>query len=125
MFDRLRNSRWFWKYRHLWNPKWTEGYKNLNAPHRKVLVEAILKHNPKFILEVGCGAGANLRLIHELSPYHRLSPHSELDGVDINPKAVKVGKKWNGDFALITIGSFDGIFGGRARRAGQGRLCER
>lgn len=92
-----------WKYRHWVDPKWVEGYKNLKAPHRKVLVKEILKHNPQSVLEVGCGAGANLFLLHEASP--RL----HLYGIDISPRAVKEGNKWNGDIATITLGSFDDI----------------
>jgi len=91
----------FWKYRHLWDPKWPEGYKNLNHPHRRLLAYKVLEHAPKRILEVGCGAGANLRLIHGLSP-----DLWTLQGIDISPKAVREAIKWN---VKAFVGSFEDI----------------
>lgn len=65
---------------------WIEGYWNsINHPHRKLLIDSVMKFNPKTVLEIGCACGVNLRLIKEQIP------DAICYGVDINKQAVDYG----------------------------------
>lgn len=55
---------------------------------RKQIIYSIAKiANPKKILEVGCGTGANLLLIH------KFFPEAELCGIDISDDMLKIAEK--------------------------------
>ena len=57
--------------------------------HRKFLVEKVSNFLPiHSILEIGCGTGLNLYLLH------KKFPNAELRGIDINPNSVEHGNKW-------------------------------
>ncbi|MGB9743307.1 MAG: class I SAM-dependent methyltransferase [Minisyncoccales bacterium] len=60
---------------------------SLGHPHRKLLIEKILKYNPESILEIGCGWGPNLFLLA------KKLPKAKIEGIDINGKAVETGKE--------------------------------
>jgi len=82
---------WFWKYRHIFDKRWAEKYiseNSLSHPHRKLLVEKILKHKPQSILEIGCASGPNLILLAQKLP------QSKLTGLDISRSAVQAGRKY-------------------------------
>jgi ubiquinone/menaquinone biosynthesis C-methylase UbiE len=73
---------------------WGDGYDWLNSywnsvghPHRKALVDTVLKYSPESVLEIGSNCGPNLRLLSDRSP------GSTLVGVDINPEAVAFGNR--------------------------------
>jgi ubiquinone/menaquinone biosynthesis C-methylase UbiE len=69
---------------------WAKGHiETLNHPHRPLLAEKILSYAPlQSVLEIGCNAGPNLYLLAQKLP------QAELHGIDINPKAIEVGKAW-------------------------------
>lgn len=82
----------YWKNReggkdwHVKQSDWLDGYwKSVNHPHRKLLVDTIVRHNPSSVLEIGCNVGINLGLINE-----RL-PKCLCCGIDINREAIKQG----------------------------------
>lgn len=82
-----------WRYRHMYKWGWAEGYlETVNHPHRAQLVDAVAQFEPvASILEVGCASGANLIRLRERFP------EVELIGLDINARAVAVGKKYFAD----------------------------
>ena len=108
-----------WKYRHLFDRKWAEKYASteaLNHPHRDLIVQAMKRFEPfNDVLEIGCGAGANLLRIGLEYPEARLA------GIDISSvaieearKLVKGQKHWFDnsdarDLALIRVHEFDVI----------------
>ena len=99
----------FWRYRHLWDRKWPEGYTNeesLNSPHRKLILEAVRQFEPfENLLEYGCGPGANLALLADRYP------KSHFVGVDISEVALRMAikrpnieymrKRPEGDFSIF------------------------
>jgi len=78
----------FWKYRHLWDGRWGAGYSNNQAlyhKHRKFILEAMAKYAPYCdlnVLELGCGAGANLKRIQIRWPW------AQVTGIDVSQEAV-------------------------------------
>jgi SAM-dependent methyltransferase len=79
-----------WRYRHVYKRGWAEGYlETVRHPHRQQIVDAMAELGPiASILEVGCASGANLIRLRERFP------EVELIGLDINARAVEVGKKF-------------------------------
>jgi hypothetical protein len=82
-----------WRYRHLYKRGWAEGYLDtVGHPHRQQLVEALVAFDPlASVLEVGCAAGANLVRLRERFP------DAELIGLDINARAIQVGREYFAD----------------------------
>jgi SAM-dependent methyltransferase len=67
---------------------WLEGYwKSANHPHRKLLIETILRHEPMSVLEIGCNVGVNLYLLNKANPKMLCC------GFDINEMAINYGIK--------------------------------
>jgi SAM-dependent methyltransferase len=82
----------YWKQRkggkdwHVKQSGWLDGYwKSANHPHRKLLVDTILRHEPSSVLEIGCNVGINLGLINQRSP------KTLCCGIDINGEAIRQG----------------------------------
>ncbi len=76
----------YWATRHeTYGPGWADHYgESWRAPHRQQSVHALERIGPwSLLLELGCGPGANLRLIHGRWPGARLH------GVDGNAEAVE------------------------------------
>lgn len=65
---------------------WKKEYMNPHHPHRMLITET-LKHLPWMsLIEVGCGAGANLvSIVSQI-------PDRQVGGVDINPDAIEYAK---------------------------------
>lgn len=86
-----RIQEWIWRTRHIYKGgDWAKGYiETLNHPHRQVLLEKILAYAPLgSVLEIGCNTGPNLyRLAQKL-------PQAAFYGIDINHKAIEIGKDW-------------------------------
>lgn len=78
-----------WRYRHFYKRGWAEGYlETVDHPHRQQLVEAVAAFDSvASVLEVGCASGANLIRLRERFP------NAELIGLDINARAVQVGRR--------------------------------
>jgi len=79
----------YWRYKSFFNSDWRNGYLDLNTdthPHRKLLLNKLTHLNLiNSILEVGCANGINLRMIN------KKIPGIELEGFDINKKALSEG----------------------------------
>lgn len=77
-----------WRSRHLYNRNWAAGYlETIEHPHRAQVVAAIQSFNHvESVLEIGCASGANLVRLR------RVLPNARLMGVDINRRAIAVGK---------------------------------
>jgi ubiquinone/menaquinone biosynthesis C-methylase UbiE len=84
----------YWQKRHLekrsnWddNKDWAISYWDSKFhPHRQFLIEKISRHFPLSILEIGSNCGPKLYLLA------KKIPQAKLYGIDINEKAVKMGK---------------------------------
>lgn len=92
-----------WKYRHLIDSKWCDGYKNISAESRRRLCDKILESDPTSILEIGCGMGANLKVLHSIEP------QLELYGVDISPYIIQKALEWLPPSIVIYEGSFEDL----------------
>ncbi len=82
---------WLWRHRHVGKGRsWTESYTvSLDHPHRFFLIDRIRTYAPfQSVLEIGCNTGPNLFLLSGLFPEARFY------GIDINPQAVRDGRRW-------------------------------
>lgn len=85
------------------NKDWIRGYwESINHPHRKFLTDAIVKSNPKSVLEIGCNCGPNLRLLAK-----RL-PDCKFVGIDINPSVIQKGNEWFKEEGITNVELFQG-----------------
>ena len=82
-----------------WNSYWTnrklnwgQAYWTPGHPHRQIFVDMLRTSPPKHILEIGCGAGANLFLLK------KAFPSALIAGCDINPEAIETAKKMFKDY---------------------------
>lgn len=92
-------AKW-WKDRKIdWKTSYLDTW---DHPHRKLIVNVLSNLNWHSLMEVGCGAGANLVNIV------RLLPGKQLGGVDVNPEAIALASKTfvGGHFK---VGSVDDI----------------
>lgn len=80
---------------------------------RKLVNSFRLLQNAVNILDVGCGVGEALAIMHALAPEVKLT------GIEVNPEYVKLGKQYYGDkinlivadaFDFKGYGDFDGIY---------------
>jgi len=82
-WERYWANRKFGKDWHGQQKNWIDGYWNSRHHlHRKLLVDTIVKYEPKTVLEIGCASAPNLALLTE-----RL-PQTKLVGMDINEHAL-------------------------------------
>ena len=83
-------SKTIWRYRHIYKPSWANiSINSQQFKHRYKFVDTIASfQETKKILEIGCAAGPNLRLLRENLP------KTELTGIDINKKCVDIGNKY-------------------------------
>lgn len=72
-------------------------WEDVAAPHRVPLVEAVYGLEPRSVLEVGCHAGPNLRMLSRPLALR----HTVLSGIDISPEAIDFARA---QFALEGIG---------------------
>jgi len=82
----------FWRYRHLFDHKWTQKYidwLSINQPHRQFVVEKIFNFSPfETVLEIGCASGPNLYLLA------KKFPNTKFYGIDISKKAIETGRRY-------------------------------
>lgn len=96
-------SRW-------WGQRKLMRYYMTDQPWTSALVDAILAHEPKRVVELGCNVGRNLRAIRDRDP------KVELVGIDVNADAVAWGqRKWGldlrvGDERLLEPDDYDLAF---------------
>jgi ubiquinone/menaquinone biosynthesis C-methylase UbiE len=83
----------YWSQRGMWNSgksdkrnDWVGNYyRSVEHPHRKMLAEKIVAHNPKSILEIGCNCAPNLFLLKRYMDV-------PMTGVDISVNSVRIGE---------------------------------
>jgi ubiquinone/menaquinone biosynthesis C-methylase UbiE len=93
-------SRW-WRDRDI---DWKEDYLSTwNHPHRNMLMAVLQTFDWFSLLEIGCGAGANMYKILQT-----FKAEKQLGGIDISPEAIEVAKKaFQG--AFLKVGSVEDI----------------
>lgn len=104
-----RADKWYWKFRHVIDPKWAESYvssQSLEHSHRKLLVETISRYAPfASLFEIGCASGPNLFLIAQKFP------DTTLTGIDISTRAVEKGRAWFAEKGIqntsFSVGGFE------------------
>ena len=74
----------YWKERCI---NWETHYWSPQHPHRDLIINALKGVRVKSVLEIGCGAGANLYRIKQAFP------DTEISGCDINEDAIKTAKE--------------------------------
>lgn len=80
------------------SPAYFEGcWNSINRPHRQPILDAIASlMSATSLLEIGCNAGPNLRLIHERWP------EVGLGGIDANADALEMVNAKFGDYVVDT-----------------------
>ena len=91
-FFRKYIDTFIWRFRHYLRSDWQDGYldtSSLEHPHRKLIVNAIRqKSKVESLLELGTGSGINLVMLKNNFP------DLKCRGIDINSKAIQLGKKY-------------------------------
>ena len=79
-----------WRFKHIYQKEWTKtSLRSKDLLHREQFTAVIASFdNVQSVLEIGCAAGPNLRLIREKLPNVRLC------GIDINKQAIKVANNY-------------------------------
>lgn len=102
-----------------WTPRsWCEHYwQDWQAPHRRLLADAVTTLAPTSVLELGCHCGPNLRLFRA-----RFGPHVTLTGWDLNLEAVLFGAAHFARDPLVTLvhGSIEDALDARDARGPRG-----
>lgn len=102
MFKTQRQHEQFWSKRKI---NWKSDYFDTwNHPHRDLIMKVLKKFPLGSLLELGCGAGANLyRIAKEL-------PNVAIGGVDINSDAIKCAQENLPPQALLQVSGLDSLF---------------
>lgn len=100
LFNTTKKWTEWWRKRDI---DWKANYMNPNHPHR-ILITEVLKHIVWIsLLEVGCGAGANLvQIVKSI-------PDKQIGGVDINPEAIAFAKSQFMPGVLFKVNPADDI----------------
>lgn len=98
-FRTTESQKKFWRERKI---DWKASYQNTDHPHRALLVAVLKSLKWLSLIEIGCGAGANLiNIVREM-------PGRQLGGVDVNADAIDLlGKTLVG--GLFKVNSADDI----------------
>jgi ubiquinone/menaquinone biosynthesis C-methylase UbiE len=95
-----RGHKRFWRKR----DDWERAYFTPEHPHRDLIIAALEGMRFGSVLEIGCGAGANLWRIKQRFP------RAEIGGIDLNEKALEVAREKLGPLAHLDVGSAEKIF---------------
>lgn len=89
IFNKIKSSKSFWRYRHFFDSEFASGYQNDYATKRRnYYSEIVNKYSLKIIFEYGCASGPNLKNIKE-----NVKQNIHLIGFDINPSVINYAKK--------------------------------
>ena len=91
----------YWKNRKI---DWHEGYFTPEHPHRQLIIDALKQFKFRSVLEVGCGAGANLYKIKQNFP------NVDVGGLDWNAAAIEEAKVMLPRVAVLQVGEANDIF---------------
>lgn len=100
----LKSTRYwrnYWKKRQL---DWVQSYMTPDHPHRQIIVNKLKGFNFRSVLEVGCGAGANLVKIKQSFPW------ADVGGVDWNAEAIETAKKYLPLASVLQVGEAADIY---------------
>jgi|SRR3990167_526565 len=104
----LKNTNW---YRRYWKEgyddetiDWNVAYFNPDHPHRQLIIDALKQFQFRSVLEVGCGAGANLYNIK------KAYPHSDVGGIDWNADAIAEARKMLPKASVLQIGEATDVY---------------
>ena len=89
IFNRIKVSKFFWRYRHFLDSKFASGYQNdFTNKRRNYYSDIVNKYSLKIIFEYGCASAPNLKNIQE-----NVKHQKNLIGFDINSSVIKYAKK--------------------------------
>lgn len=91
----------YWQKRQL---NWSEAYFTPNHPHRGVIINKLKGFNFRSVLEVGCGAGANLYKIKQNFPW------ADVGGLDWNADAIEEAKRMLPRVSVLQVGEATDIY---------------
>lgn len=91
----------YWKNRKI---DWDVSYFNPDHFHRKHIIEALKRFKCQSVLELGCGAGANLYNINQYNPY------IQVNGVDVNSDAIEMARVKNPNAHYLVAESAEDVF---------------
>lgn len=91
----------YWKDRQI---DWKQAYFTPDHVHRDLIIKALSHMSFGSVLEIGCGAGANLYNIK------RHFPLVEVGGIDISKDAIDMCNKLMPDAAVFEVASADKMF---------------
>lgn len=103
MYKTVAKHKRYWADRKIdWEKDYFWG--SITHPHRNLILRVLSRIKFRSVLEIGCGAGANLARIQ------KAFPGTEIGGVDINPDAIEAAKKLLPDAAVFEVSSADDLF---------------
>lgn len=95
----------YWRNRKInWEQSYLLADGAMNHPHRDLIIKRLSEIQWRSMLEVGCGAGANLVRIKQQWPA------ADVGGIDINLDAIKVASKYLPKAKFMDVGDPRDIF---------------
>lgn len=94
-------------YRKYWQKRkidWVQAYMTPEHSHRALIIQHLRDFKFKSVLEVGCGAGANLLRIKTVFPW------VDVGGIDWNVEAIETAKKYLPKSSILQVGEANDIY---------------
>ena len=100
----LKSTNYFRKFWKRETINWNAAFFNPEHPHRQLIVDALKQFQFRSVLEVGCGAGANLYNIKTAYP------HSDIGGIDWNADAIAEARKMLPKASVLQVGEATDVY---------------
>lgn len=100
----LKNTAWHRRYWQRRKIDWHAAYFSPEHPHRQMLIDALRQFSFRSVLEVGCGAGANIYLVK------KNFPHSDVGGIDWNEDAIQAAREHLPRASVLQVGEATDIY---------------
>ena len=100
----LKNTKYFRRY---WKERvidWKQAYFTPDHPHRQLIIDALRVFTFRSVLEVGCGAGANLYRIK------KEFPHSDIGGIDWSEDAISAARESLPRASILQVGEAGDVY---------------
>lgn len=102
LFKTTKFFRKYWQKRKI---DWEQAYMTPDHPHRFLIINKLRDFKFfKTVLEVGCGAGANLYRIKTVFPW------VDIGGIDWNKDAIETAKKYLPRVSILQVGEATDIY---------------
>lgn len=101
LFKTTNYFRKYWQKRKI---DWAKAYMTPEHPHRSLIIDKLKDFKFKTVLEVGCGAGANLYRIKTIFPW------VDVGGIDWNAEAIETAKIYLPKVAVLQVGEASDIY---------------